>query len=331
MTAPQPLWISEADVTQMMTLPDAIAALEKGLRMQADGTARNMHKTHVTWGGGATAHAIGAVFEGKGIVGAKSWAHTPGGAAPLLVLWDAIAGHLLAVIEAFALGQMRTAGISGVATACMARPDAVDFALIGTGKQALTQLAAIAAVRKLKRVRVYGPDPGRRAGFVDTAKAAGFDFEITAAQSVEAAVRDASIVTTVTRAREPILSSAMVSPGTHINAIGAITPERVELAADLMARAGFIAADDPAATRCLSREFRDHFGDSDEAWGRVNGIGALIANRGTRPADCDLSIFKAMGMGISDLALGIEIYSGAKASGRGLTLPAPVKSRVRLT
>ena len=82
-----------------------------------------MIKTHVEWGG-STLHAIGAVFPKMGICGTKTWTHTAGGATPLLILFDSDNGSLQAVIEAFALGQMRTAAASGVATRWLARPDA---------------------------------------------------------------------------------------------------------------------------------------------------------------------------------------------------------------
>ncbi len=112
--AGEPLWISEAEVVAALHLGEAIDALERCLPLEADGQACSMAKTHATWGGGHTLHAIGAVMEGAGVVGTKSWAHTGGGATPLLLLWGTESGELLAVIEAFALGQMRTGGIAGL-------------------------------------------------------------------------------------------------------------------------------------------------------------------------------------------------------------------------
>lgn len=326
----QPLWIAEADVVAMMTLPDAINALEKGLKLQAEGASKNMRKTHLSWGGGHTLHAIGAIFEQEGLLGTKTWAHTAGGATPLFIMWDANSGALLAVIEAFALGQMRTGAMSGVATRWMARRDADSLALIGTGKQAMTQLAAVAAVRPLKTVRVFGPNSERRARFVENAKGQGFDFKIEEADSAATAADGAAIITLVTRAREPVLKSAMVARGAHINAIGAITTEREEFAQDIMDRAELIAADDPGTTRSLSKEFRTFFGDSDQAWKAVLPISSLIAASAERSADCDLSVFKAMGMGISDLALGMQIYRSAQSAGRGRALEPPEKVKPRL-
>src|SRR5437588_3710904 len=165
MSAPSPLWISEADVVAVMDIGDAITTLEKALLAAARGEAKNMVKTHVAWGDGATLHAIGAVFAKEQFAGTKTWAHTKGGATPLLILFDSETGSLKAIIEAFALGQMRTASASGVATDLLAARDADDFAIIGTGKQAMTQVAAVLAVRSIKRIRVFGPDAARREQF----------------------------------------------------------------------------------------------------------------------------------------------------------------------
>src|SRR6266849_4547023 len=142
-----PIWISETDVVSMMDLSNAIDALECGLLAEAQGSATNMVKTHGEWDGGSTLHAIGAAFPRNGFVGTKTWAHTEGGATPLLILFDSHNGALKAIIEAFALGQMRTASASGVATKWLAADDAEDFAIIGTGKQAISQVASVLGAR----------------------------------------------------------------------------------------------------------------------------------------------------------------------------------------
>src|SRR2546421_7455626 len=108
-------WITEADVASVLDIDTAIAAVRDGLAAEARGEATNMVKTHAAWDG-HTLHAIGAVFARAGVVGTKTWAHTSGGASPLLVLFGAEDGRVLAMIEAFALGQLRTASVSGLAT-----------------------------------------------------------------------------------------------------------------------------------------------------------------------------------------------------------------------
>ncbi len=320
-------WITEADVVDLMDLRQAIDALEAGLKLEAGGTARNMSKAHVTWGQGDTLHAIGATFEGAGFVGAKTWAHTQGGATPLLIMWAAATGELVAIIEAFALGQLRTGGMSGVATRWMSRPDADVLAMIGTGKQALAQVAAVAAVRDLEAVRVFGRDAERRSKFIEAVKALGYPFTVSAADTVARATADASIVTLATRAREPFFTGAMAGHGTHINAIGAITPEREEFGADILPRAGLVCADDPQAARRLSKEFTTFYGND---WSAVKALSQLIAEGRGRSPGCDLSVFKAMGMGISDMALGMEIHRLALAQGRGRQIDAPRRIQPRL-
>src|SRR5207302_8717129 len=133
MSVSSPLWISEADVVAMMNIGDAITASEKALLEEARGDAKNMVKTHVAWGDGATLHAIGAVFPKEEFAGTKTWAHTKGGATPLLILFDSETGRLKAIIEAFALGQLRTASASGVATNLLAAKEAYYLGMFGIG------------------------------------------------------------------------------------------------------------------------------------------------------------------------------------------------------
>lgn len=330
MSAVGPLWISEADVVEVMDLERSIGALEKGLVLEAGGRARAMAKTHVSWGDGHTLHSLGASFEGAGLVGVKSWAHTHGGASPMLMLWDSETGSLRALIEAFALGQMRTGAMSAVATRWMARPDATTLALIGTGKQAFTQVAAVAAVRPLRQVRIFSPTPEHRRAFVEKLVEKGLDFEVVEAGSVQEAVAGSHIVTLATRAREPFFMAALAQPGTHINAVGAITPERQEFTLDVFARAGWIATDEPAAAQRLSREFADYFAASPAAWAKVESLSAIVAAARERPAGCDLSLFKAMGLGTADVALAAEILRQVEDKNMGRRLDHPVRVQPRL-
>ena len=324
-----PLWISESDVVQLMDMRGAITALESGLQTEAAGNALNMVKTHVEWPGGGTLHAIGAAFPKAGFVGTKTWAHTPGGATPLVTLYDSNNGELKAVIESFALGQMRTASASALATQRLAAADAKQFAIIGTGKQAIPQLAAILAVRPIRQVRVFSPDEARRNQFVARVRSE-FETDAVAASSVREAVKGAAIVTAVSRARDPIISADMLDPGTHVNAVGAITPNRAEFAAGVIARATQIVADSVPQAQKLSRELIEAFGADQTKWQRVQSLAALIASLGTRKASDDLTFFKSLGMGISDLALAIDIYHKAADAGLGRNFSHPEKVSPKL-
>ena len=320
-----PRWISETDVVQLIDLGGAIEALTRGLLEEAAGSARNMEKTAAHWGKSSNMHAIGAVFEGANVFGTKTWGNTPdGGSTPLLILWNATSAKLFAIIEARALGQMRTGAMSAIATRWMSAHDADDFAIIGSGKQALTQVAAVAAVRPLRRIRVFSPTAAKRIVFAEKLRSEFPGTEIRVADDAARATDGAPIITLITRAREPVIASSMVARGAHVNAAGAITKERREFSQDLFARATLVAVDTLPATRQLSAEFIDWYdGARGGDWSPVQPISAIVAAGRPRPANTDLSLFKPMGMGISDVSLGIEIVRRAQASGIGRTMPHP--------
>jgi ornithine cyclodeaminase len=338
------LWITESDVVSMLDMPGAIRALDTGLRAEARGAAINMTKTHVAWPAGdesprnagaapssnqSTLHAIGAAFPEDGFVGTKTWAHTPQGATPLVILYDSRTGALRAVIEAFAMGQLRTGAASGLATRLLAAEDAAELAIIGTGKQALTQVAAVHAVRPLRRLRVFGRDADRRRRFVERVKAE-LGLHVMEAASVEDAVADAPIVTSITRARDPFLFAAMVARGAHINAVGAIVPAGAEVAGDVLARCTRIVADSPEQARRLSRELIAFYGDDRRGWQKVRRLADLVASGERRTAADDVTLFKSLGMGISDLSLGIEVYKAACRTGVGRPIEPPQRAAPRL-
>lgn len=318
-----PIWITEEEVVALVDLADAIDAVETGFRSQAAGTATAMTKTHASWGDGHTLHAIGAVDEVLDLAAAKSWAHSSRGATPLLVLWDAATGGIRAIVEAFALGQLRTGAVSGVATRWIAAPDASRLAVIGSGRQALPQAAAVLAVRPIVDVRVYSPTAAHRDALVAQLRELAPQCAIDASSSVAEAVASAAVITTVTRAREPFLAASMVGPATHVNAVGAITPERRELRAELVAAARLVAADDVGAARRLAAELADV--------DRLIGLGDVVAgtsrsDRGEAP-----TIFKAMGTGLADLAVGALVLERAAAAGLGRPVPfSGVRANPRL-
>jgi len=318
------IWITEAEVVQLMDLKEAIAALEAALREEARGEAQNMTKTLLQYGKN-NLHAIGAKL-GR-LVGTKTWTHTQGGTCPLLLLWSAEDGSLAAVIEAFALGNLRTGGISGVAAEWMAKRDAKVMGIAGTGKQSLAQVGAMLAVRPIERLQIYSPRADSREEFAKKAREE-FGVETAACASVAEACKGAHIVTLVTRAAQPFLRAEMLDEGAHLNAVGAIAPDREEFAQDVFDRAARVAVDNLAGVQQLSREFMTRY--ASRGWDQVMPLSTLIASGRRRSDADDVSLFKAMGMGISDLALGAELLRRARERGVGRALPQPKKAKARL-
>ena len=318
------IWVTESEVVQLMDLKEAILALEGALREEASGEAQNMTKTLLQYGKN-NLHAIGGKL--GNLVGTKTWTHTQGGTCPLLLLWSAEDGSLVAVIEAFALGNLRTGGISGVAADWMARQDAKVMAIVGAGKQALAQVGTMLAVRPIGRLQIYSVHTESRQAFAAKAREE-FAIEAVSCASVSEACRGAQIVTLVTRAAQPFLTAAMLEKGAHLNAVGAIAPDREEFAQDVFARATLVAVDNLPGVQQLSREFMTRYASS--GWEEVMPLSRLIASGRRRSGADDVSLFKAMGMGISDLALGVELLRRARERGAGRVVPQPKKQKPRL-
>jgi len=123
----------------------------------------------------------------------------------------------------------------------------------------------------------------------------------------------------------------MMDRGSHLNAMGAIVPSRVEFTEDVFSRADILAVDSIQSVKDLSTEFRQHFADNEVGWGKVEAISSIIAGGKKRPPDADITLFKAMGMGLSDLALALEILNRARAKNRGHKVPDRIKIPPRLT
>lgn len=323
------LWINETDVCNLIDLSGTVDALEKGLMMEADGKAVNMTKTQTVWGYGSL-NVTGAQFVGDGLVGAKVWSNANLGAAPIMVLHNSEDGQIAAIIEAFSLGQMRTAALSSVATKWCSDGRADEMAIMGSGHQALPQVAAIMSVRKLKRVRVWSRTAANRDAFVADLKKEYPGVEVVGCDTVEKAAKDCPIITTFTRAKEPFLEASMLSEGTHINAGGAIIPTNAEIAQEVFKRCDKIVCDNLAQVKTGSRELMDYVKNGG-SWDKVIPICNLVKDQKPRPAGADLTIYKFMGMGLADMASAVEIYKRAKAKGVGKAYPHPHRSHPRLT
>lgn len=322
-------WITEAEVVSLINLSGVIGALEEALRLEYQGKAKNLRKGQTAWAGGSL-NITGAQFTGVGFSGAKVWTNVGGKSAPLVLLHGSDDGQLKAIVEAVALGQMRTAALAAVATKYLAAEGADDMAVVGSGKQSMTQVAAVNAVRPLKRLRVFSPTPENRARFAAEVRAK-YGFEVVERESVASCVKDAAIVTTVTRAKEPFLTADMLAPGTHLNAAGAIIAGFAEITPDVVARADRVVVDNLDGCRADSRELQSFYDGQGGDWNDVIELKDIVGRGEMRPAEADLTLFKWMGVGLADLAAGIEIFRRAKAKGKGRELPHPGRAPVDLS
>ncbi|MGR3378971.1 ornithine cyclodeaminase family protein [Salipiger abyssi] len=315
----QAIWLTEADIAELVSINTGIEALRDLLPREVTGGARNLSKVLAIWPPRSSMHNLGSVDPERGVGGIKSWVNTPEGAQAVYVLFDTRKGQVLAMMQAGTLGALRTAGISGLATGLMADPGADSLSVIGAGRQALGQVASVATVRPLRKIHVFSRTEESKQAFCEALRAK-FDAEIVAEPTLESAVKAAPILTLVTRASEPFVTAEMIAPGTHVNAVGAILPANAELTPDAMTVFDRFVVDNIDNARLSSAELRDHFGEDDAKWQALPTVGGLLASGGFRYTPGQTTCFKAMGMGLSDLAIAVAALGRARELGVGAPL-----------
>jgi ornithine cyclodeaminase len=234
-----------------------------------------------------------------------------------VLLFSGETGEPLAVMNAAAITARRTAAVSGLAARLLARPDAGDLALIGAGVQAAAHLAALGAVRPLRRVRVAARTRASAERFV-AQWGPGAPCPMTAADSVEAAVRGADLIVTATSAREPVLRREWIAPGAHISAVGAYTPATREIDAATVAAARVFVELRAAALREAGELLLPMQAGAlgpEHIRGELSELVLGLAAGRTAPED--ITLFKSLGLPVEDAAAAEFVYRQAQAVGAG--------------
>jgi alanine dehydrogenase len=315
------LLITEKDVRELLTMHDAIAAVEEVMRRQASGQAIVQPRHRLELPDKGFLHYMAGADVTAGVVGMKLYTSVHGSLRYLVPLYRSATGELLALIEAEHLSQLRTGAASGVATRYMAREDASTVGIIGSGTVARGQIAAIAAVRNLTGVRVFSRDEEHRTQFANEMEDK-LEIPVTAVASAEAAVHNADIVVTATTTKKPVVEGAWIAPGTHINAVGANFPQKRELDDASIARSSRIVVDFIEQAKIEVGDLIQAFGAEASRWNSVHELSEVIA--GTFPGRenaNEITLFKSSGIAIWDVAVAAKVYDLAVAKGRGTPLP----------
>ncbi|MFZ0820812.1 MAG: ornithine cyclodeaminase family protein [Candidatus Acidiferrales bacterium] len=315
------LLLKEKDVRELLTMSDAIAAVEEVMRRQAAGQAIVHPRHRLELPDKGFLHYMAGADVAAGLVGMKLYTSVHGALRFLVPLYRSGTGELIALVEADYLGLMRTGAASGVATRYMARQDSRTLGVIGTGYQASSQITAVAAVRKLNRVRVFGRDDERRARFAAEMSARMY-INVEPAASAEEAVRGADIIVTATTALKSVLDGAWIAPGTHINAIGANFPQKRELDDAAVARALRIVVDFIEQAKIEAGDLIQAFAQNPARWNAVHELSEVITGKFPGRANAEeVTLFKSSGIAIWDVAVAAKVVELAVAKGRGLQVP----------
>lgn len=310
------LFLTEDDVLALFPMKVALERVEASFKAQGERTAVNMPRTRLFLPD-VSLHYMAAALPGEGLLGMKIYTVSRGSFRFVVLLFEAGRGELLALIEADHLGRIRTGAASGVATKYLSRADAETAGVIGSGRQARTQLEAVARVRKIRSVRVFSPDEARRSQFARE-MSERLRIEVEPVESAEAAARFGDVMITATTAREPVLKGEWLKPGAHVNAIGANMENRREVDDGLLHRASVIAVDSLAQARIESGDLIQGFSASPREWDRVTEMWAIIAGeRPGRKSSEDVTLFKSAGIALWDVAAAGAIYRQAIELGLG--------------
>ncbi len=232
-----------------------------------------------------------------------------------MILLDGQTGEVCALIDGTYLTQLRTGALQGLATDMLARKHAKIAVLFGTGGQAATQLEAMLTVRHLEEVNVFDIDFNRAKQFAEAMQKefAQFNTNILAVNDGNEAVKKADIITTVTTAKKPVFDGALVKQGTHINGIGAYTPEMQELPETIIRAADKIIFDIKenvlAEAGDIIIPMRSGAITEADFSGDLGGV--ILGKIKGRETEQEITLFKAVGTALLDVVVAHQIYQKA--------------------
>lgn len=234
-----------------------------------------------------------------------------------VLLFSADTGELMAMINASAITSVRTAAVSSVATDLLAREDAGNLAIIGTGVQARSHLSAMSAVRSIKRCRIASRQVEHARKFAEEMRR-DFPFPIEPVESVEEALQDADLIVTATSAAEPIVRREWISSGAHLNVVGACTPKTREVDSATMA-ASSLFVDRRESTLNEAGDYLLALGDGaigpDHIRAEIGEV--LVGEKPGRTSTEEITLFKSLGIGVEDLAAAEYLFRKASTLNAG--------------
>ena len=234
-----------------------------------------------------------------------------------VILCEAERGRIQAIMDATAITAIRTAAVSGLAARLLARHDAGDLAIIGSGVQAETHLEAMVAVRPVRQVRVYSRRPEHALAFARRA-AKKYGLPVQAVSTATEAVQGADLIVTATSAADPVLRGQWVAPGAHITSVGGVLAAACELDGETMRRARIFTDRRESWLKESGNFLRaQREGAIDESQ-LAGELGDVLLNRVSgRLTDAEITLFDSLGLAIEDLAAARFVYDRAMAEGVG--------------
>lgn len=320
------LMINQSEVRKLLPMDECMEVMASTLKTVADGNAI-VPLRHVMW----LPEKIGALgtmpaYLGSiGMMGLKVMSVFPGNHGTefdshigAVMLYETKHGQLLAIVDASAITAIRTAAVSGVATQALARKDASDLTIMGSGVQAQSHLAAMLVARKIDRVRVWSRNYQSAKAFAEHA-GRRHDISIVAVEDRREAVEGADIICTTTASPTPVLPGDWIQPGAHINAVGSSVAFTRELDTAAIVRSKLFV-DRRESTLNEAGDFlipkKEGAINDDHIRGEVGEV--LLGHARGRESNDEITLFKSLGLGVEDVASAHHVYTKAIKQNLGL-------------
>jgi ornithine cyclodeaminase len=288
-------YLNSAETRQALPMRDAIRAMEHAFSAEAETPMRTIVGSSLVMPGRL-----------EDIIAVKVVSTVPGDPAGLVVVF-APDGSPLGLVHGPTLTAIRTGAVCGLATALLATNGASTLAMLGAGAMAFDQIEAVRTVRPIDRVMVWSRDAVNARLLAEMVGGEHVDH-------ADEAAAQADVISCATPATSPIFSESSVREGTHVNAIGAHTPEMAELSPELLERA-YVVVDDLAAAA-------EEAGDLIQA-GRLPDTSLRELLAGTSPEiGEDVTVFKSVGVAAQDVAAAHLALVNAERLGVGTLLLA---------
>ncbi len=320
--------LNQSEVESLLTMDDCIHVMEEALTTLAEGDAIQPLRSILRMPNLKGAFGVmPGVIERPAAFGLKAISVYPANHGTeydshqgAVLLFEPVHGSLAAILDASSITAIRTAAVSGVATILLARRDAGDLAILGSGVQADTHLDAMRAVRDLRRVRTWSRNTHHATDFAKRARSRhGLAVEVM--PTAQAAVTGADLICTVTGAKDPILAGEWIMPGAHINAVGSSMRDARELDTAAVVRSRLFVDRRESALH-EAGDFLIPRAEGAVTDAHILGeLGDLLLNRATgREGPADITLFKSLGLAIEDVAVARHVCTMAQERGVGLVL-----------
>jgi len=314
------LFLSEADVKQVLTMDMALDGVESAHRDlslgQAVDTPRARSRLPQT-----VLHILQGALPAQGVLGYKAYTSNRSGNRFLIHLFDAASGKLRAVIEADYLGMIRTGATSGLAARYLARPGTQVAGVFGSGWQAEGHVRAICAVLPLTQVKVFSRKADKLQAFCQRL-GDSTGVAVVPAESAEATVRGSDLIGTVTTAAQPLFEADWLEPGAHINAAGSNALIRQEVSEAVLKRCELICVDSVPTALAEAGDLLPLLEKGRLHARQLVELGDVIIGRHPgRSSPQQITVFESQGMAIQDLAVALRVLTAAEQAGLGVELP----------